>query len=295
MEILNITVSDQWVGHTLADLIGVFHVGDKKYRKLQEDNLISVNAEFVAYSTILKINDIIKIDLTPFEKRDFVPESSKITVLYENDWMLIIDKPSGIIIYPETKNQLGTLVNRIAGFYEHRGYDRQIRYLHRLDKDTTGCFACAKHFLAHSYYSHLWDHHQIERTYLAFVTGQLVNPKGTISAPISKNRHVNNKFRVSATGDQATTEYEVVDDYVEYSLVRLRLITGKTHQIRVHMAHIGHPLLGDPIYGGDMRLIKRTALHSETITFPNPLKNVPVTVLSPLPKDMASLIKARRP
>ncbi|MFA5741791.1 MAG: pseudouridine synthase, partial [Candidatus Izemoplasmatales bacterium] len=208
METLIISVGDQWVGHTLADLIDVFFVGDKKHRKMQEANVIQINDEFASFATILKPKDVIKIDLTLFEKRDYISENKKISVLYEDDWMLIIDKPSGIIIYPEKKDQIGTLVNWISAFYEHRGYNRQIRYLHRLDKDTTGCFAIAKHFLAHSYYSHLWDHHQIERSYLALVSGKLESKQGTISMPISKDRHVNNKFRVASTGDPAITEYE---------------------------------------------------------------------------------------
>lgn len=295
METWSLLIESPFVGHTLEELIAVFHVGEKKKTKLKQDHLVSVNGETVPFETKLNLRDIVKIDLTPLEKLDFVPESIRVSVLYEDDWILILDKPAGVIVYPENKQQTGTLVNRIAALYKSRGYDRQIRYLHRLDRDTTGCFAVAKNFLTHSYFSNVWDHKQIERTYLALVTGKLEKPQGTISAAIGRDRHNSNTYRVSKTGEAAVTEYEVVKDFIEYSLVRLRLITGKTHQIRVHMASIGHPLLGDVTYGGSQELIKRAALHSETITFPNPIKNTSVTIRASLPADMASLVKMTNP
>jgi 23S rRNA pseudouridine1911/1915/1917 synthase len=156
---------------------------------------------------------------------------------------VVFDKPCGLIVYPDTLSDRD-LVNRIAALYQRRGWDRPVRFLHRLDRDTTGCFAVAKNVLTHSYFSSLWDHQQIERRYLALVTGCPSPASGVISKRIGRDRHVQNRYRVSSTGEEATTEYEVLKDYKGYALVRLRLLTGKTHQIRVHMAAIGHPLLG---------------------------------------------------
>jgi len=295
MEQWNLTVTPAFAGKTLDEFIGVFHVGEKKKNRMKLENLVQVNDAVVPFTTLLQSGDLVKVDLTPLEKLDFVPENTRISLLYEDDWILIFDKPTGVIVYPETKEETGTFVNRIANFYVHRGWDRQVRYLHRLDRDTTGCFAVAKNFLTHSYFSELWDHRHITRTYLALVSGKMEKTTEVISAAIGRDRHVQNKYRISRTGEAATTEYEVLKDYEGYALVRLRLITGKTHQIRVHMASIGHPLLGDLTYGGSSKLIQRTALHSESITFPNPLKNTTQTVRAPLPADMAALVGSRQP
>jgi 23S rRNA pseudouridine1911/1915/1917 synthase len=295
MEFWNLTITAPFVGRTLEEFLGVFHVGEKKKNKVKLDHLMQLNGLVVPFDTKLKLGDVVKIDLTPLEKLDFIPENIRISVLYEDDWILILDKPVNCIVYPETKAETGTLVNRIAGYYKAKGTDRQVRHLHRLDRDTTGCFAVAKNFLTHSYFSELWDHNQIQRTYLALVAGKLDKPSGTISAAIGRDRHIGNKYRVSKIGEPAVTMYEVLKEYLDYSLVRLRLVTGKTHQIRVHMASIGHPLLGDETYEGPMKLIKRCALHSESITFPNPLTEKSMTVRALLPADMALLAGSKQP
>lgn len=294
---------DQWklavpahlAGIPLADFVNVFHVGEKKRNRMRTENLVAVNGTPVPWETLLRTGDEVAFSLAPFEELDFSPETGKLSLLYEDDWILVFDKPAGLIVYPESKDGTGTLVNRIAELYRRRGWNLSVRYLHRLDRDTTGCFAVARNFLSHSYFSELWDHRHITRTYLALVSGNPVRKKGVVSAPIGKDRHVQNKYRVSPTGEPATTEFEVLKDYEGYALVRLRLITGKTHQIRVHMAHIGHPLLGDLTYGGTAERISRTALHSESITFPNPLAKSVRTVKSPLPPDMAALAGTPQP
>lgn len=276
---------------TLDAFIGLFHLGAKKKQRLRTEGLVTVNGEPALWDRTLKAGTVLSFDLDPFEAPDFPPEPGKLTILHEDDWMLVFDKPAGLIVYPETKLETGTLVNRIAALYVRRGWSRQVRYLHRLDRDTTGCFAVAKNVLAHSYFSTLWDHRQIERDYLALVTGHPEPSAGVISKKIGRDRHVQNRYRVSSTGEEATTEYEVLKDYEGYALVRLRLLTGKTHQIRVHMAAIGHPLLGDALYGGSTQKIGRVALHSERLSYPDPLNQTIQIVRAPLPADMAALTR----
>ena len=289
MNQLKIPIDTLFHGQTILDFLRYFQVAKPKIYLLEQHKNLLVNHTFFPFSQLLNTGDEIEIDLDEFENIDFIPEKADLDVLYEDDDLLVLNKPSGIIIHPADKLGVGTLVNRIAYYYTQKGINRQIRYLHRLDFETTGCLLVAKHFLMHSYLAAHWDHLSIKRQYLALVAGILHNPKGVISQPIGKDRHVNNKFRISETGEAAVTHYEVVKTYDNYSLVRLILGTGRTHQIRVHMASIGHPLLGDVLYGGRTDKIKRVALHSESIELTNPLSGHPLLVVAQLPKDMLRL------
>jgi 23S rRNA pseudouridine1911/1915/1917 synthase len=284
-----LTIPPHHESTTLDAFIGLFRLGGKKKQRLRTEGRVTVDGETVPWDRPLKAGASVTFDLSPFETPDFSPEPGKLTILHEDEWMLVFDKPCGLIVYPDTLSGTGTLVNRIAALYQRRGWDRPVRFLHRLDRDTTGCFAVAKNVLTHSYFSSLWDHQQIERRYLALVTGCPSPASGVISKRIGRDRHVQNRYRVSSTGEEATTEYEVLKDYKGYALVRLRLLTGKTHQIRVHMAAIGHPLLGDGLYGGPTDRINRVALHSESLSYPDPLTQTIQTVRAPLPADMAAL------
>lgn len=290
MDIIKIPIDSRFQDQTILDFLRFFNVSKPKIHLLRQHHLLLVNDQFISFESLLTLGDIISIDLSEFEEIDFVPEDIPIDILYEDDDILIVNKPAGIIIHPADKTESNTLVNRIAAYFKKNHINRQVRYLHRLDTETSGCILIAKHFLIHSYLANHWDHETVIRQYLAFVMGHPFKENDTIAFAIGKDRHNNNRYRVKYEGEPAITTYQVIDQYPAYSLVRLRLKTGKTHQIRVHMSHIGHPLLGDTLYGGQKDFINRVALHSESIEFINPVSGKSIKVAAPLPEDLLRLL-----
>jgi 23S rRNA pseudouridine1911/1915/1917 synthase len=269
---------------SVRDLLTSFHLAKSKIYRLEQSSSVMINGKFAPFSSILKVKDHILIDLTGFDEDSFLPTFNPIEIIYEDDMMFVVNKPAGMIIYPDDPLKTGTLVNDILGYYHRQGIEGPVRYLHRLDKETTGCFVVAKNFLAHSYLSHLWDHVLIERNYLALVKGQLNPQSGQIEEPIGKDRHLQNRYRVSTTGKPALTLYEVIDHVPNYSLVKFTLMTGRTHQIRVHSAHLGHPVLGDTLYGKGDEPDTPLCLHSYAVTLTHPITHEPVKVTADMPK-----------
>ncbi len=257
---------------------------------LRMEHAVSINGNQALFDTLLLENDELIINISTIEERDFLPDDQSIDVVYEDRDYLIVNKPSGLIIHPDDKQLNNTLVNRISRYYLDNNINRQIRYCHRLDRDTTGALMIAKHYFIHAYMANHWDHDHVKRSYLALVFGRFKTESGVWSYPIGRDRHEQNKYRVNSSGDLAITHYQVIKNYDDYALLRLTLETGKTHQIRVHCSHTGHPLLGDKTYGGPMNLIARTALHSEQIEWINPLTQQKHTIIVPIPDDMKKLI-----
>ncbi len=285
MDLILIPIDKNYALQSIESLLASFHISHKKIKALEIANALFLNGKNVSLTELLSQGDKLEIDVASEEKLDYIPDIGKITCLYEDDWVYVLDKPPGIIIHPEFKTETGTLANLAASFLEARNIDRQVRYLHRLDKDTSGVILFAKHFLAHSFLDYHWNHIDVSREYLALVEGKMEKRQGKIDLPIGKDRHLNNKYIVYRGGKNAITRYEVVAEYTNCSLVRLWLETGRTHQIRVHMAYSGHPLLGDKIYGAKSKYDGRILLHSAKISFIHPLTKNILEVSSPLPED----------
>lgn len=238
--------------------------------------------------TPLKPDDDIAIDLTFSEGPSFLATHQSVSVLYEDDDLLVVSKPAGQIIYPDNPSGTGTLVNDLLGYYEQVGLPGPVRYLHRLDQDTTGCFLVAKHLLAHSYLTAKWNHVDVRRTYLCVAQGTFSSKTGRIDWPIGRDRH-KNAYRVSRSGEPALTEYRVLTQSAGASLVELTLRTGRTHQIRVHLSHLGHPILGDRLYGG-AAIVGLLALHSHRIAFPHPRTGQTIEIVDPMPDRYRTLL-----
>ncbi|MEK0317134.1 RluA family pseudouridine synthase [Cohnella sp. 56] len=236
----------------------------------------------------------LRLALFPREDRDFPPDWMELNVLYEDDFTLVVNKPAGYEVHPSERGQRGTLAHGVAAYYEMAGQDVRIRHIHRIDKDTTGPVLYAKNEFAHYQYDMAMREKGIERIYLALAEGELAQDRGKIDLPIGQDRHHSTRRRVSETGDPAVTHYETVERFGGYTLVRLRLETGRTHQIRVHLAAIGHPLAGDGLYGGKRAVISRQALHGERLVWPHPWTGERLSVRAPLPADFeAALAKLR--
>jgi 23S rRNA pseudouridine1911/1915/1917 synthase len=231
----------------------------------------------------------VMLRLFPDEPIHPMPQWGDIEVLYEDDFCLVVCKPSGMKVHPTEPGEGGTLDHAVAFHYQSTGQACKSRHIHRLDEDTTGPVLYAKNEWAQIMLDRAMRQKEIDRGYVAFVQGRLKQPLGTIDAPIGKDRHHKSRRRVSASGDHAVTHYELLEQFAEAALVRLKLETGRTHQIRVHMSYLGHPLLGDELYGGGRTWINRQALHGESLTFLHPYGKDRISVIAPWPEDFLRL------
>jgi 23S rRNA pseudouridine1911/1915/1917 synthase len=225
----------------------------------------------------------------PSERAALSSEYSELEILFEDDFCLVVNKPAGMSIHPAEKGQQGTLAGAVAYYYESTGQSCSIRHIHRLDRDTTGAVLYAKNEWAHLILDEDMREKQIERIYTALASGIFTTKEGSIRKPIGSDRHHSGKRRVTPDGDPAVTHYKVMEQMKKAALVRIRLETGRTHQIRVHLNHIGHPLLGDILYGGSSIGIDRQALHGDQLLFSHPVSGEALSITAPLPEDFLQL------
>lgn len=224
---------------------------------------------------------------------DVEPRWADIDVLYEDDFCLVVHKPAGMKLHSDGSrvDRAVTLDHAVAAYYEMNGIQTRVRHIHRLDEDTTGPVLYAKNAFALAKLDEAMRRKEIDRQYVAIAGGKIPVRLKIIDAPIGKDRHHKQRRRVSEGGQEAITRVQVVEVWENATLVRLKLETGRTHQIRVHMAHVGHPLVGDMLYGGRKEQIGRQALHGERLTFAHPLTGAEVEVADPWPFDFKQLAK----
>ena len=223
------------------------------------------------------------------------PENIPLTILHEDEHIVIVNKPSGMVVHPGAGNSKGTLV---AALLYHLGSlpeagDGQLRpgIVHRLDKDTTGVMVVAKTDKAMRCLSEQFQQREVKKTYLALVGGNLEMDNGIVDAPIARQKTDRKKMGVEFSAGRASkTVYHVLERFGKFTLLRIDLLTGRTHQIRVHMQYLGHPVVGDIVYGGKMGF-SRQALHAETLGFTHPGTAEFVKFAAPLPEDMIEFIK----
>lgn len=223
------------------------------------------------------------------EPSEIVPADIPLSVVYEDEWLLIVDKPAQMLIHPTTKEDHATLVNAAAGYFAARGEAAGVHPVYRLDRNTTGLVVIAKS--AKLQYDLTRSHDLITRHYIAFAAGHLADTRGEIDRPIGRKDGSIVEWQVREDGKPARTTYEVIGRGEDFDVLRLRLYTGRTHQIRVHLAYLGHPLLGDGLYGGTMEEMVRQALHAADVAFLHPVTGKAMHFTAPLPADMARFYK----
>lgn len=226
----------------------------EKIKDFIKASLIKVNNEKVKPSTKLKMGDEIFIDDSLFEVAELVPEDIPLEIVYENDDFAVINKQKNLIVHPAGSIVTGTLVNALLFKYgydglSHIGGEDRPGIVHRLDKDTTGLMVIAKNNESYRYLKTLFETRQVHKEYLAIVFGNFDQKSGRIENFMDRDPHNRRKMAVRPSGRKAISEYEVLSEVDGFSLVRVHIITGRTHQIRVHMTDLNHPLLGDPVYG----------------------------------------------
>ena len=296
------------------------HMQDTSRNRVQlaiEAGYVRVNDKVVKANYKVKPLDVITL-VMPYQRRgiEIKPEPIPLDIVYEDDDLLVIDKPAGLVVHPGHGNYSGTLVNALAWYLgrtpdpEHDD-ERMGLLVHRIDKDTSGLLVVAKTDAAQIDLARQFFHHTIERRYWALVWGNIAEDSGTVDAPIGRDPNDRLRFKVckdESQGKHAVTHYRVLERFGYVTLVECVLETGRTHQIRVHMNHIGHPLFNDARYGGD-RILKgtiytkykqfidncfaicpRQALHAKTLGFIHPRTKKEISLDSEIPSDMSALL-----
>lgn len=251
----------------------------------------------------------LRVIVPPPVPADAQPQDIPLNIVYEDRDLLIVDKPAGLVVHPACGNLDGTLVNALlhhcAGRLSGIGGVARPGIVHRIDKDTSGLLVVAKTDPAHEGLAAQFARHSIDRRYLAIVAGTPVPPAGKVDAPLARSSHDRKKMAIveGARGKRAVTHYRLIESLNGASLVECRLETGRTHQVRVHMSSIGHPLMGDPVYSrartGNRAVLerlnfKRQALHAAHLGFTHPITGDKLSFDSPLPADMQELFSSLR-
>lgn len=259
-------------GYSVKEFLAFFKLSSKKINWIVNEKKYLVNG--LTLKT-LKTNDVLLIPKEVFNEKTIEPIYKNIEVLYEDDYLLIVDKPRGIIIHSDTNLQTA-LDNIVAGYLLKKGYDPIARHTYRLDKDTTGCMVYAKDPLTLAYLSNAVESKEMFKIYRTIVNGTLHEKEGILDFPIGTDRHVNGKMVVSKKGKASITNYQVIKETDNKSLLEVFLKTGRTHQIRLHMSHIGHPVIGDSLYGKKQNV--DLCLQATSVSFLNPYNKKRLTV-----------------
>ncbi len=280
-------------------------------RLIREESVL-VNGERAKPSTAVAPGDVVRVVVPQPEPLDVTPEPIPLRIVYEDEDIIVIDKPSGLVVHPAPGNWHGTLVNALLWHCERlsrAGGATRPGIVHRLDKHTSGLLVVAKTDFAYRKLAAHIQHRRVERRYWALAWGSDLPESGRIDAAVGRHPVDRKRMAVlTATGRPAATRYVVLERFDQISLVQVRLLTGRTHQIRVHFAHIGHPVVGDPTYGRQRRLRRSApeavavavsaldgqALHARRLDFQHPRTGKPLTFTADVPDDFAALLRALR-
>jgi 23S rRNA pseudouridine1911/1915/1917 synthase len=269
-----------------------------KHRRISRKSLsaikhagdIRINGERVTVRAVVKDGDLIEVTFPREEESPYlVPQKLPLDILFEDEDILLINKQAGVCVHPTFSQKSGTLANGVMYHWKEQGKQRTFHAVNRIDKDTSGIVLLAQHRLSHQQLSIQQKSNQLERRYYALVHGVIQQDSGVIEAPIGRNPHSIIEREVRDDGQYAKTTFRVCKRYSDYTWVEVKLETGRTHQIRVHFGHIGHPLLGDTLYGGRPERIARQALHAYFTKFIHPTKGEEVIFSAPVPEDLLKL------
>lgn len=282
MRILEFVIENRDNGRRIKDFLHDFGFSSSLLVKLKRSREgITVNGSFARTIDTVTTGDVLRITI---DSSGHMPSPTRmdIDILYEDEDILVLDKPPFMPVH-ESRNHIGDTLSNFVAYHIDR--DTAFRAVFRLDRDTSGIVLVAKHELAASKLAG-----KIDKDYYALVSG-VVDESGVVDAPIGRCGDSIIKRRVCADGEHAVTRYYPLAQYGDYTLVRFKLLTGRTHQIRVHMSYIGHPLLGDSLYGGSRDIIDRQALHCGDIYFVHPVTGEDIHITSPFPQDMKNIMK----
>lgn len=274
-----------------------FHISARLQHKLIANKHIQLNGIITDTRSCVSVNDIITINLDfEEESENIVSTKMELNIIYEDDAFLVLNKSAGIAIHPSILHYQDSLSNGVKFYFESIGLKRKIRPINRLDLNTSGLVIFAKNEYVQECLIQQMATHIFQKEYIAIVHGILENKTGIINLPIARKENSIIERCISDDGQEAITDYKVLQEFGNFSVVKCLLKTGRTHQIRVHMSAIGHPLLGDTLYSSSLsqncttRLINRQALHSYKICFKHPISNNFLELNCDLPDDMMNII-----
>ena len=256
---------------------------------------ILVNGVHYYMKQTLKAGDRLLVRIQETESsRNIPPVCAPLSIVYEDEDLIVVNKPAGMPIHPSLNNYTNSLANALAWYYQQQGKPFIFRCCNRLDRDTSGLTVVAKHLVSGNILSTMTKKKEVRREYLAVVRGHIIPESGTISAPLArKGGTIIERVVDFDRGEPAVTHYHLVREANGHSLVALQLETGRTHQIRIHLKHLGFPLVGDYLYNPDMEYISRQALHSFRLSFPHPITGEVMDFTAPLPEDMRNILTER--
>lgn len=279
-----------------------------KLQKLIDDGDVSVNENSAKPSYKLRAGDSVEIELSEFPSATFEPENISLEIVYEDDFLAVINKPAGMVVHPGAGIANGTLANAIAYHFkfqiEDSKYENRVGIVHRLDKDTSGLIVVAKTEEIHEKLNEQFRNREVFKSYIALVHGEVEGNSGTIDQPIAREKHNRTKMAVRRHGRNALSVWKLRKRFEKFTLVNVEIKTGRTHQIRVHMAFINHPVVGDETYnsGRDKTVrdltvrqaiaeLNRFFLHAERLSFTHPKTSEKLEFHAPLPPELKNLLE----
>ena len=266
-------------------------------QRLLQEQYILVNGKMQKSSYKVQVGDVITVEEVQPKEIDLKPQEIPLEIIYEDSDIIVVNKPKGLVVHPANGNPDGTLVNAIMAICKDSlsGIGGKIRpgIVHRLDKDTSGLLMIAKNDKAHINLSEQIKNHEVKKTYIAIVRGVVKENQATINMPIGRNEKDRKKMAVTKKGKEAITHFKVLKRFHDYTVLEVNIETGRTHQIRVHLAQIGYPCIGDETYssGKNRWGIKGQALHAKSLEFKHPITEKKMKLEAELPEYMKKLIK----
>ena len=268
-------------------------------QKLLDEGKILVNNKKVKSSYKVNLEDIVSVEIPEVKDTEIIPEDIKLDVLYEDDYIIVVNKAKGMVVHPANGNYTGTLVNalvyRCKDSLSGIGGEKRPGIVHRLDKDTSGVLIVAKCDKAHLNISEQIKNHKVKKTYIALVKGIVKDNEATINMPIGRSKKDRKKMAVEKDGKEAITHFKVLERYPKdnCTLLEVQIETGRTHQIRVHLSHIGYPIIGDEVYsnGKNKWGIKGQALHAKSLEFKHPITGKKMKLEAELPEYFRKILE----
>lgn len=288
----NYTVNTPNLYNTVRDVLqNYFLVSSRLLLKLKNNNCVFLNNKKCTINSTISLGDIISFSLDYEEDNsNIVSTNIPLNIVYEDDFLLIINKQPNVAIHPSMLHYDNSLSNGVKFYFDSIGLKKKIRPVNRLDRNTSGLVIFAKNEYVQEFLIKQMQNNTFSKEYLAILEGILEEKQGTINAPIARKKDSIIERCIDESGDPSITHYKVIKEFNNLSLVNFELETGRTHQIRVHSSYVGHPILGDDLYGNKSSLIYRQALHSYKISFIHPKTRKKMFFEIDLPKDMINII-----